>query len=209
MQSGQAQLALAFCIANCDWIYLPLCLSSNTQKKNIARTRRRRRRVTWFNLPYYDEVSTNVSKRFLSMIYCHFRKGSVLGRHINWNTVKVSYSSMANIEKIISGHNKKITGASNSMETNGCNCRKLPYPLDCKCNNQPCVQMYCRQHNGVHWTHRQLLQEEVRGHKATFTHRAQAHKKYFQAISESLKTRTSRSPSFGASSASHHRTTRK
>ena len=149
-------------------------------EKSTAKTRRRRRKVTWFNPPWNDEVSTNVAKRFLSMIDRHFQKGSMLGRHINRNTVKVSYSSMANMEKIISGHNKKITGASGSMETNGCNCRKPPCPLDGKCKTTNLVYKSTvttadstMEYIGLTGN---TFKERFTGHKATFTHRAQAHK---------------------------------
>ena len=65
-------------------------------------------------------------RKFLSMIDRHFLKGSALGEHCigkHRSTVKVSYSSMPNMTWIISGHNKKVTGSSTSMETKGCNCR--------------------------------------------------------------------------------------
>lgn len=42
-------------------------------------------------------------KRFLSMIDCHFQKESVLDRNITRNTLKVSYSTMVKMGKIISG----------------------------------------------------------------------------------------------------------
>ena len=72
--------------------------------------------MIWFNPPWNDEVSTNVAKKFLAMRYRHFPKGSALGKHFNRSTVKVSYSSMPNMARIISGHNKKMTGSSTSME---------------------------------------------------------------------------------------------
>ena len=89
--------------------------------------------MIWFNPPWNDEVSTNVAKKFLSMIDRHFPKDSALGKHFNRSTVKVSYSSMPNIARIISWHNKKVTGSSTNMETKGCNCRSQPCPLEGKC----------------------------------------------------------------------------
>ena len=74
--------------------------------------RSRRRNAIWFNPPWNDEVSTNVTKKFLSMIDRHFPKGSALGKHFNRSTVKFSYIRMPNIAWIISGHNKKVTGSS-------------------------------------------------------------------------------------------------
>ena len=47
--------------------------------------------MIWFNPPWNDEVSTNIAKKFLGMINSHFPRGSVLGKHFNRSTVKVSY----------------------------------------------------------------------------------------------------------------------
>ena len=74
------------------------------------RKKTRKRSVIWFNPPWNDEVSTNVAKKFLGMVARHFPKGSALGKHFNKNTIKVSYSTMPNMERIISGHNKKMVG---------------------------------------------------------------------------------------------------
>ena len=37
-------------------------------EKTVAKKRSRRRNVIWFNSPWYDEISTNVTKKFLKMI---------------------------------------------------------------------------------------------------------------------------------------------
>ena len=50
-------------------------------------------------MPWNDEVSANVAKKFLSMIDRHFPKGSALGKHFNRSTVKVSYSCMPNMAR--------------------------------------------------------------------------------------------------------------
>ena len=102
-------------------------------EKTIAKKRSQRRNVIWFNLPWNDEVSTNVAKKFLSMIDRLIPKGPALGKHFNRSTVKVSYSSMPNMARIILGHNKNLTGSSTSMETKGCNCRSKPCPLEGEC----------------------------------------------------------------------------
>ena len=70
------------------------------------------------------------------MIYRHFPKGSVLGKHLNRSTVKVSYSSLPNMARIISGHNKKV---STNMEIKGCNFRSQPCPLEMKCKTNNLV----------------------------------------------------------------------
>ena len=122
-------------------------------EKTIAKKRSRRRNVIWFNLPWNDEVSTNVAKKFLNMIDRHFPQGSALGKHFNRSTVTVINSSMPN--RIISGHNKKVTESSIHLETKGCNCRSQPCPLELKCRTT--ILVYRR----VHQTNLKHLQEEV------------------------------------------------
>ena len=153
-------------------------LQYNAQESRKTRTRSRK--VTWFNPPWNDEVSTNVAKRFLGMIDRHFQKGSALGRHINRNTVKVSYSSMTNMEKIISGQNKKVANMSSRAKIGGCNCRKPPCPLDGQCQTTNLVYKSTittadntKMYIGLTGN---SFKERFTGHKASFTHRTQAHK---------------------------------
>ena len=96
--------------------------------------RQRKRKSVWFNPPYNDQVSTNVARKFLSMIDRHFPKGSPLGKFINRNNVKVSYRTCPNIKSTISGHNRKILGSFQRPVERGCNCRVArDCPLDGKC----------------------------------------------------------------------------
>ena len=149
-------------------------------EKTVAKKRSRRRNVIWFNPPWNDEVSTNVAKKFLSMIDRHFPKGSALGKYFNRSTVKVSYSSMPNMARIISGHNKKVTGSSTNMETKGCNCRSQPCPLEGKCKTTNLVYRSTVEAAGTTKQYIGLtsntFKERFTGHKASFTHRKNAHK---------------------------------
>ena len=77
-------------------------------QRQKARTSRKRK-VLWFNPPWNDEVSTNVAKKFLSMVEKHFPRGSQYHKYFNRNTVKVSYCTMPNMAGIIAAHNKKVT----------------------------------------------------------------------------------------------------
>ena len=54
-------------------------------------------------------VSTNVAKAFLKLVTKHFPKSHKLHKLFNRNTVKVSYSCMNNMSKVIKRHNKKST----------------------------------------------------------------------------------------------------
>ena len=63
---------------------------------------RRRRKIIWFNAPYNAKVATNVAHKFLLLVDKHFPAGSPLNKHFNRNIIKVSYSCMPNMAKIIS-----------------------------------------------------------------------------------------------------------
>ena len=149
--------------------------------ENLIKKRRpRKKKVTWFNPPWNDEVSTNIAKKFLCMIDRHFPKNTILGKHLNRSTIKVSYSSMPNMARIISGHNKKVIGSSAHLETKGCNCRKPPCPLDGKCKTTNLLYRgtvktanFTKHYVGLSSN---SFKERYTGHKASFTHRAQANK---------------------------------
>jgi len=97
--------------------------------------KRRRRKIIWFNPPFNKSVSTNVAKKFLSLIDKHFPPSSKLNKIFNRNTVKVSYSCTENMEKIIKGHNNNIN-ATATDPLKACNCNnKASCPLDGKCRS--------------------------------------------------------------------------
>ena len=85
--------------------------------------RKRSRVVTWFNPPFSTTVSTNISKIFNNLVNKHFKKDSLLGRLFNKNNCKLSYSTMPNLNQIISGHNKKVLRNNKPQEIEKpCNC---------------------------------------------------------------------------------------
>ena len=163
-----------------------------TEKVN-SKKKTRKRTVIWFNPPWNDEVSTNVARKFLAMIDRHFPKGSVLGKHFNKNTVKISYSSMPNMARIISGHNKKMTGASKHMETKDCNCRTSPCPLDGKCKTTDLVYQSNVETEGSIKQYIGLTSNTFKmrftDHKSSFTHREQSHKTTLSSHIWKLKDR--------------------
>ncbi len=105
--------------------------------KNNSRKRTRSRNVTWFNPPYSENVKTNIGRKFFNLLDKCFPPGHELHKLLNRNTVKLSYSCMRNVEKIISTHNKHIVTTPDSnpnKEIPLCNCRqKQTCPLDGKC----------------------------------------------------------------------------
>ena len=104
-----------------------------SKPKPTNRRRNRERNVIWFNPPFNKNVSTNVAKKFLSLIGKHL-KSNHLKKLFNNNNVKVSYSCTENIATIIKNHNAKISSPPN-QKTPVCNCRKkneCPLNGDCR-----------------------------------------------------------------------------
>ena len=100
----------------------------------------RKRKIIWFNPPFNAAVKTNIAKEFLKLIDKHFPAGSELHKYYNRNTIKISYSTMPNMQSIISTHNKRILGDSKKPTIEGCNCRQpQSCPLDGKCKTKDMV----------------------------------------------------------------------
>jgi hypothetical protein len=109
--------------------------STNNNKSNNQR-RNRKRKITWFNPPYSTSAKTNVARKFLNLIDICFPKEHQLHKLINRNTIKVSYSCMPNVKKVITNHNRSILKKSTQNEASdrNCNCRrKNECPLNGKC----------------------------------------------------------------------------
>ena len=92
--------------------------------------------------------------------------------------MKVSYSSMPNMARIISGHNRKVTGSSTHMETNDCNCRSQSCPPEGKTTN-----LFIRSTVEATGTPKELIEltsntfkDRFTVYKASFTHHKHAHK---------------------------------
>ena len=107
-----------------------------TNKKMISR----KRKFTWFNPPYNQNVSTNIAKILLKLVDKHFPRTHRLQEIFNRNTKEVSYSYMSDAQQLIKKHNNFIKNNKNKT-TLSCNCRdKNGCPLNRSCN--------CRDKNG-------------------------------------------------------------
>ena len=104
-------------------------LTSQPKKKN----RTRKRNVTWFNPPYNMEVQTNLGKEFLKLVDECFPPHHKLSKIINRQTIKVSYSTTPNMQKIIAGKNSKILNQE-EVTPRKCSCPKnATCPLNGQC----------------------------------------------------------------------------
>ena len=79
-------------------------------------------------------VETNVGKEFLKIVDKNFPKNNPLSSILNRKTVKIGYSCTANMNSIISGHNRKILNENQNKMKYRCNCKKpseCPMPKKC------------------------------------------------------------------------------
>ena len=68
----------------------------------------RNRRAIWFNPPYSLNVKTNVGKVFLKLVRKHVPRSYKFNEMFSLNTIKISYSSISNVKKLIKQRNSKI-----------------------------------------------------------------------------------------------------
>jgi hypothetical protein len=92
-----------------------------------TRNRNRSRKITWFNPPFSQNVSSNVGAKFLQLIDTCFPPTHPLSKIINRNTVKVSYRCMPNMGQVIARHNSKVVKQEQGQQPPpGCNCKRGP-----------------------------------------------------------------------------------
>ena len=96
----------------------------------------RKRKTIWYNPPFNTQVHTNVGKVFLNLIDKNFPQDNLLHKIFNRNTLKISYSCMDNMNKILKKHNNQIIRNNTKKEDPNkkkCNCR---VPSDCPIGNR-------------------------------------------------------------------------
>jgi hypothetical protein len=92
-------------------------------KTPSTKTKNRKRNIIWYNPPFSVNVKTNVAKKFLSLVKKHFGINHRYHKIFNKNNIKVSYSCMPNMAKIINSHNKKILNNTVTQPNKTCSCR--------------------------------------------------------------------------------------
>ena len=110
---------------------------NNDRSGETKKTKKRKRKILYFNPPFNKNLKTNIGKEFLKIIDKNFPKDNPLHKIINRKNVKLSYSCTTNMKKIISGHNRKILNMNETHEDEQrCNCRGecvLPGQCRAKC----------------------------------------------------------------------------
>ena len=107
----------------------------STNQNQPQKRKNRKRTITWYNPPYDKRVKTNIGHQMLNLIKKHFPLGHKFHPIFNKNTIKVSYSCMKSVGKIISSNNgKKNTNEDNNRVEKTCNCDKdaaCPFNKNC------------------------------------------------------------------------------
>ena len=105
---------------------------NSTQLQSTSKYRSRK--IIWFNLPFNEEVSTNIGKNFFTLNK-YFSPGNKYHKVFNKNYTKFSYSCMPNLRSIINKQNTShLNNPDNKLDAKQCNCRSAKNcPLNKKC----------------------------------------------------------------------------
>ena len=154
------------------------------KRQDFDTNRKRSRNVTWFNPPYNNNVSSNVGKKFFQLLDTCFPKGHQLHKLLNRNTIKLSYSCMPNMQRIIATHNKSELSKlePKPADNDGCNCKSdRRCPLDGKCKTAGVIYQatVTRQDNNNEETYVGLtcntFKSRYAGHLNSFKHEEDKH----------------------------------
>ena len=156
------------------------------QEERPKRKRNRKRTITRFNPPFSKNVKTDIARKFLKMLDKHFPKKSKLLKIFNRSTVKVSYSTMRNVERIIKNHNNRLTNEKDGPDQRreedrkDCNCRnKQDCPMDGNCLTESVVYQAVVKNNRSDNTKTYIgltdgtFKQRFYGHTSSFRHEKQ------------------------------------
>ena len=97
-------------------------------------SRNRKRKLVCFIQPYSPEITTNIGKYFLELVWKHFHKHHRYKKIINSNTIKLSYSCIPIVKNIIKEQNNSTMKSGINTNKKDCNCRnKDNCPVGRKC----------------------------------------------------------------------------
>ena len=136
--------------------------------------RNRGRKITWFNPPFAENVSTNIGKKCLRLIETCFPPGHPLHQIFNINSVKISYKCTPNLAKSIAAHNANILNTKKE-QTKNCNCRnKESCPVEGDCLAKNVIYQATVKHDDQVETYIGLtattFKSRWEGHKTSFKH---------------------------------------
>ena len=108
------------------------------QEETKSNKKSRSRKIIWFNPPYSQNVITNIGHKFFKLLQKHFPQGHKFHKLFNRNSIKLSYSCMPNIGRIIKSYNKKtLSVPPNTSNEKLCDCRdKSACPVGNACQQK-------------------------------------------------------------------------
>ena len=111
-----------------------------------AKKRTRTRKTVWYNPPFCKSVKTKIGQEFFRILDKHFAEPKPdpktglkpfrtgLNLFINKNTIKLSFSTVNNIARVFSLHNKKVDKKPDNPTEKTCSCpRTKVCPVGGKC----------------------------------------------------------------------------
>ena len=100
--------------------------------KDRPRRRNRKRKIMFYNPPFHESISTPIGKSFLELIDKWFPEETEINRIFNKQNLKISYSNMPNVDRILKANNKKLLEPEKKLKLEGCNCHE---PQSCPIGN--------------------------------------------------------------------------
>ena len=151
---------------------------TRTNSINNHTAMKRKRNITWYNPPFNKGVATNIGRQFLKIVDNVFTADHPLRKIFNRNTIKVSYSTMPNIQQIINKHNTGLMKSNHQPPTDtGCNCRdknQCPLPEKCKTSSliyQATVTSENEENIVIHRPNRRYIQDQIQQSQNNFYQR--------------------------------------
>ena len=102
--------------------------------KDRPNHRTRKRKIIFYNPPFDESISsTPIGKIFLELIDKWFPVESDINRIFNKQNLKISYSNMPSVDRILKAKNQKLLEPEKKLRVEGCNC---PQRQTCPISNQ-------------------------------------------------------------------------
>ena len=108
--------------------------------KNRQKRRTRKRKIMFYNPPYDETISTPIGKHFLELIDKWFPVESDINRIFNKQNLKISYSNMPSVDRILKAKNQKLLEPDKKLKIEGCNCpERQTCPINKHCQTRSLI----------------------------------------------------------------------
>ena len=125
------------------WIKVDTNTNCNSQKGQkgpppLPKNKSRKIKIVWFDTPFSKNVEINIGKVFFDLIRANFPKEHVFNPLINKNNVKISYSCLPNLTRMIAKENGKVIKGDRNAQT-PCSFEAEQCPVEQKCESKGVV----------------------------------------------------------------------